>query len=137
MDYINQNSTYLYKGREYEMSELFFYVPCYYENELDLNTGETNDKYRFTADVYLKDKIVKFIKHPPEGSYLSTEWKEYEESKVEYASVKYVYKRQIKSHHEYARKLDELFVSKSFGKNCLKDFEKEYKKFKSSVIKYS
>jgi hypothetical protein len=132
MDCFEYNTTYLYKGQEYEMSELFFDVPCYYGQELNPDSRSVNEKYRFTADVYLKDKIIKFIKQPPKDSYIAAEWKEYEESSIEYASLKYVYKRHIKSHHEYARKLDELFVSKKFSETCYRDFNKEFKKYKRS-----
>lgn len=122
--------TYTFRGQEYEMSELYFDVPCYYDNDPNHDPKETNAKYRFIADVYLKEKIVEFIKHPPACSGFETEWKEYEHSSIEYASLKYVYKRHIKSHHEYARTLDKLFTDRKFSRDCSKDFNNEYRKHK-------
>lgn len=138
MDEFNFDTSYTYKGKEYEMLELFIDTPCFYKDYPDFrnNDDHYNEEYRFEADIYLKDKIYEFIKKPPKGSWIETEWKEYDRedfSSIEYASLKYVYKCYLKSHKEYAKKLDKLSVNKKFDKRCRDDFAKAFKDYKNKI----
>lgn len=137
MDDYYFDTSYIYKGKEYQMAWLYLDSKCLYKEEdediFDDNTDEVKDKYRFEMDHYLLDKIYKFLKRPPSGSLIKTEWKEYDRGdapSIEYACLKYYYKSHLKSHQEYSKKLDKLYSSKKFEKECRKNFEKAFEEYK-------
>lgn len=96
------------------------------------NDKKTNDKYRFEADYYTIHKILEHLKKsPPKGSYFETEWKESEGSSgiIPYAAIHFNYNLKLKTHSEYAKKIEKLICSETFDKSCRKDFDNEFKKF--------
>lgn len=134
------DTTYLYKGKEYEMLSLYLDSKCLYENTSDYNeySSEVKDKYRFEMDYYLIEKIYEFINQPPAGSFIKTEWSEsdgYGNSSIEFACLKYYYKSQYKRHVDYAKKLDKLYSSKQFEKSIKKDFEPAFKEHMKNLEK--
>lgn len=102
------------------------------------NDKKINDKYRFEADFYTTNKIIEHLKKsPPSGSYFETEWKESEGSSgvIPYAAIHFNYYSKLKSHSEYAKKIEKLICSKIYEKSCRKDFEIEFKKFVKNKYK--
>lgn len=102
------------------------------------NDKKINDKYRFEADFYTVHKILEHLKKsPPKGSYFETEWKESEGSfgLIPYAAIHFNYNSKLKTHSEYAKKIEKLIYSNTFEKSCRKDFESEFKKFVQNKYK--